>query len=125
MTATQAQKWWDGAVKIIAPLSVAALLAIFGTVIQMRGDILVIQSEVGHLRQQIGAQMDDRYRGSQAAADLALRDARIAAVEAQLRRLEAEFRAHVAAPFHTSAIEARIAALERYLERIQQSGEGR
>lgn len=120
-----AQKWWDGAVKIVAPLSVAALLAIFTTVVSMRGDILVIQSEIGHLREQVGAQMDDRYRGTQAQADLALRDTRLSALDAQISQLTAEFRAHVASPFHTSAIEARLAALERHLERLSQLPDGR
>lgn len=125
MTASQAAKWWDSAWKVVVALTVPTLLAAAGLLISLRGDILVIQTEIGHLRDQVSAQMDDRYRGSQASADLALRDARIAAVEAQIRRLEAEYRSHVAAPFHTSAIEARISTLERYLERLQQPTDGR
>lgn len=114
---TLGQKIFAGVAVFLLTTMAAMVFDARSQIAELRGDNAVLQVELRHLRELIQGGMDDRYRATQARADFALRDSRIATLEASLGRLEGEFRAHVVQPWHSQAIEDRLRAIEKAIER--------
>jgi len=99
-------------------LMVGMLFDARGQISQLRGDNEILRTEIRHLRELIEGNMDDRYRGADAARDLAIRDTRIDSASKTVDQLASEMRIHSALPYHAGT-DARLKAVEDRLKAIE------
>ena len=74
------QKVMVGVVTALILLLVTMVLDTRSQIADLRGSMRVIENEIIHLRRAVETSVEDRYRASQARADLALRDIKISAI---------------------------------------------
>jgi len=104
--------------KVIAGVTITALAGVLGMVFDARTKIAQQGVELRHLHDLIQAQMDDRYRGGDAARDLALRDGKIDGLRIMLDAMRRSVGDHHGLGGH-AVMDRRVADLENRVEKLE------
>lgn len=121
-----AEVWWiRGGITVVCALLISGVVGVINmnkTQVVQGVQMQHMQQDVANLRADIRNGMDDRYRGTDAKADLLIRDKAITELDMRVRQLAAEFRAHENLPAH-DVVGSAVEALRERVLRLEESAD--